>query len=461
MPESLPRPDDLIEANQSRECRDGSPGRTAHSRPGSPGSAVADVVRRQREPGITVPGDGEFGKAMGHRGQLRRLVELLVPAPRRPRADRSFYPIPPSRSEPRAASCSRSFADRRDSAALRRRLRGPRVAASRPDPAAAAVPVCVGPLTYTGHEAIASRHRQLQGGPAGAGVEEGFMTSIAPGSASPHRQRPLRDRRGIPLRLRRRHARGVPGHRRRRPHPPARRSGHRRELGHGQSGAHRRGLPAVLACSAWRRSTTPSAACPRTASASTSAGEAGTGPTPPTSRCGTSSTSMLAIKCRRLLVRGRQRPPRARVEGVARRQAARGQVILPGIVSHATNVVEHPELVAERIARFAGAGRPGARHRLHRLRPRRAGPPADRLGEAGGPGPRGGNRLQPSLRPLGQPASKGAGYRDFLGGRSPADETAAGDRHVATPLDLLYLDQIRGAAPAARRPSAAPGSPRR
>ena len=31
-----------------------------------------------------------------------------------------------------------------------------------------------------------------------------------------------------------------------------------------------------------------------------------------------------------------------------------GKLILPGVVSHATNVVEHPELVAERIARFAG-----------------------------------------------------------------------------------------------------------
>jgi len=29
-----------------------------------------------------------------------------------------------------------------------------------------------------------------------------------------------------------------------------------------------------------------------------------------------------------------------------------GKVILPGVVSHATNVVEHPELVAERILRF-------------------------------------------------------------------------------------------------------------
>jgi 5-methyltetrahydropteroyltriglutamate--homocysteine methyltransferase len=30
-----------------------------------------------------------------------------------------------------------------------------------------------------------------------------------------------------------------------------------------------------------------------------------------------------------------------------------GKVIVPGIVGHATNVVEHPELVAERISRFA------------------------------------------------------------------------------------------------------------
>ena len=31
-----------------------------------------------------------------------------------------------------------------------------------------------------------------------------------------------------------------------------------------------------------------------------------------------------------------------------------GKVLIPGVVSHATNVVEHPELVADRIIRFAG-----------------------------------------------------------------------------------------------------------
>ena len=31
-----------------------------------------------------------------------------------------------------------------------------------------------------------------------------------------------------------------------------------------------------------------------------------------------------------------------------------GKVLIPGVISHATNVVEHPELVAERIGRYAG-----------------------------------------------------------------------------------------------------------
>src|SRR5699024_10103441 len=34
-------------------------------------------------------------------------------------------------------------------------------------------------------------------------------------------------------------------------------------------------------------------------------------------------------------------------------QLPEGKLILPGVVSHATNVVEHPELVAQRIERFA------------------------------------------------------------------------------------------------------------
>ncbi len=56
---------------------------------------------------------------------------------------------------------------------------------------------------------------------------------------------------------------------------------------------------------------------------------------------------------RRLCDRGRQSAPRARMESVEGRQAGAGQVLIPGVISHATNVVEHPELVAERIVRLA------------------------------------------------------------------------------------------------------------
>jgi 5-methyltetrahydropteroyltriglutamate--homocysteine methyltransferase len=31
----------------------------------------------------------------------------------------------------------------------------------------------------------------------------------------------------------------------------------------------------------------------------------------------------------------------------------RNKVLIPGVISHATNIVEHPELVAERLLRFA------------------------------------------------------------------------------------------------------------
>jgi hypothetical protein len=46
------------------------------------------------------------------------------------------------------------------------------------------LPVCRGPLTYTGGAAIAADIAHFKAGLKAAGVEEGFMTSIAPGSAS-------------------------------------------------------------------------------------------------------------------------------------------------------------------------------------------------------------------------------------------------------------------------------------
>jgi hypothetical protein len=46
-------------------------------------------------------------------------------------------------------------------------------------------------------------------------------------------------------------------------------------------------------------------------------------------------------------------PPPAPVEGLADGEVARRKTLLPGLVSHATNVAEQPELVVERIIRSA------------------------------------------------------------------------------------------------------------
>ncbi len=93
-----------------------------------------------------------------------------------------LYEIPARRARPGEAVLT-SFADRRD----RQRFAA---AYADPDsgittgPRAAAWPVCVGPLTYVGHEAIGRDIANFKAALAANGVAEGFMSSVAPGSAA-------------------------------------------------------------------------------------------------------------------------------------------------------------------------------------------------------------------------------------------------------------------------------------
>ena len=70
-----------------------------------------------------------------------------------------------------------------------------------------------------------------------------------------------------------------------------------------------------------------------------------------------------------------------------------GKVLIPGVLDSTTNYIEHPELVAQRIIRYASVvGRAnliaGQRLRLRHLRRLRPGRPEDHLGEAGRDGRR-------------------------------------------------------------------------
>src|SRR5262245_18757955 len=64
---SLPRPDDLIEANAQRDA--GKVDEAAFQK--KLAQSVAEVVRRQVAAGIAVPVDGEYGKSMVHKSNYR------------------------------------------------------------------------------------------------------------------------------------------------------------------------------------------------------------------------------------------------------------------------------------------------------------------------------------------------------------------------------------------------------
>ena len=177
---SLPRPDALIEANRARQS--GEPVEEARFA-AQLGAAVADVVRRQVDLGIAVPGDGEFGKSMGHRVNygawwsysFNRLDGLELGGP-------GLYEMPARRARPGEIALT-SFADRRDRQRFAAAYADPELGITT-GPRARNWPVCVGPLTYKGHAAIAADIANFKAGLAACGIEEGFMTSIAPGSAS-------------------------------------------------------------------------------------------------------------------------------------------------------------------------------------------------------------------------------------------------------------------------------------
>jgi 5-methyltetrahydropteroyltriglutamate--homocysteine methyltransferase len=170
---SLPRPDGLIAAWA---------GSDENVLKEQLGRAVTEVVRQQKALGIDVPGDGEFGKPMAQRVNYgswwryswQRLGGIETGA-------ETLYEMQPRRSSPGHIVLT-SFGDRRDRQ---------RFAAAYGDPDSGittgprpASPVCVAPITYTGAEAIKADIDRFKAALAAAGVEEGFMTAVAPASCA-------------------------------------------------------------------------------------------------------------------------------------------------------------------------------------------------------------------------------------------------------------------------------------
>ena len=176
---SLPRPDALIEANRARDAGEMTDEAAFQQ---TLQTAVTDVVRHQRELGIDVPNDGEFGKSVTYRVHYGAWwnyafqrwggIELGAPGP---------YGRTPQRSRPGEIVLT-SQDDRRDRQRFAAAYTDPESGVSM-GPRPSTGPVCVGPLTYTGYAALQADIANLQMALRAAGIEEGFMTAVAPGSA--------------------------------------------------------------------------------------------------------------------------------------------------------------------------------------------------------------------------------------------------------------------------------------
>ncbi|HEX2333694.1 MAG TPA: cobalamin-independent methionine synthase II family protein [Burkholderiales bacterium] len=297
-------------------------------------SSVEEVVRRQAAAGIDVPSDGEFGKSISW---SQYALERLSGFERRPLKD--------SASTARGADRARfpEFYAELDSAS------GPPATAL----ASVGQAVCVGPIRYTGQAEVQRDIANFQAALARAGVAEGFLPVAAPASVIPDRKneyyasdegtleaiaeamrveyRAIVDA-GLLLQLD--DARAAVTYDRM--VPPATFADYRRWLGRQVEAINRAtdGIPAerIRYHVCW-----------------------GSWPGPHTTDVPLKGIVDLILRVRAGAYLIEAANPRHEHEWRVWEKAKlpEGAVLVPGVISHATNVVEHPELVAERIVRFA------------------------------------------------------------------------------------------------------------
>ena len=178
---SLSRPADLIALSRARAA-----GQSADvgSYAQCLGNAVTEVVGKQRELGIDIVDDGEFGKPMASNydygawwNYAFARMEGFSPA--------DAVPESPHKKSSVAELSLTAFANRRDWRKFGEFYQDPESTGSLIGSAARRPtrrPVCTAAIKYVGHAALAADIANLKVAIAVAGVEEGFMCSVGPGS---------------------------------------------------------------------------------------------------------------------------------------------------------------------------------------------------------------------------------------------------------------------------------------
>ncbi|MEX5256034.1 cobalamin-independent methionine synthase II family protein [Kocuria arenosa] len=177
---SLPRTPRLLEANQRHA--DGA--LSFEQLTDELAVGVEDVVRRQREIGVDVVNDGEYGHTMSSavdygawwNYSFSRLGGLT------PSDEDRWASTEKKRSSPGNIVLT-SFPDRRDRERFREAYEDP-ASGILTGRSSTKQPKITGPLTYTGQEAVASDVRNLRAAMAATGAETGFVAALSPGSAA-------------------------------------------------------------------------------------------------------------------------------------------------------------------------------------------------------------------------------------------------------------------------------------
>ncbi len=174
---SLPRTPALLAANEAREANGDTPEFQALLE-----ESVIDVVARQAAAGIDIVNDGEFGHAMNDSVDygawwsysFARMGGLELDTDQ-------AWAVEAVESTPGNVALT-GFVHRRDRGLFAEAYNDPTSGIF--SAGAKLFPKCTGPLSYTGHDAVASDIKNLTTGMAKAGVTEGFVAALSPGSAS-------------------------------------------------------------------------------------------------------------------------------------------------------------------------------------------------------------------------------------------------------------------------------------
>ncbi|OGA18318.1 MAG: methionine synthase [Betaproteobacteria bacterium RIFCSPLOWO2_12_FULL_63_13] len=177
---SLSRPESLIELNRVRS-EGGKIDETSYA--AAMAAAVAAIVQKQRDLGIDILDDGEFGKPMSQTYDYGVWWNYAYE-----RMGGFVRPESVPESEHKKSSVAdialTTMNNRRDWQKFGEFYQDPQStglvgsAARRPTRR----PVCTEPITYTGQAALQASIDNLKNAMAAAGVEEGFMCSVAPAS---------------------------------------------------------------------------------------------------------------------------------------------------------------------------------------------------------------------------------------------------------------------------------------